>query len=148
MTLVSWSPFREFEDLFSRYGAFPTRRFVSGDTGNESESATWRPVANISETKDEYLIKAELPEVSKDDVDVSVHDSVITIRGERRMENAEETETQHRVESFYGRFARSFSLPADVDERVIHAESKDGVLTVHLPKAAVEKPKAIEIKVK
>lgn len=147
MTLVSWSPFREFEDLFGRYGSLPTRRFVSGDDAGERERASWRPVANISETEKEYLIKAELPEVSKDDVEVSVNDGVITIKGERRMENTEENETQHRIESFYGSFARSFSLPADVDENTIHAESKDGVLKVHLPKTEVEVPKAIEIKV-
>ncbi len=144
MTLVSWSPLREFEDLFSRHGSFPTRHFTPG---SESEQATWRPVANISETEKEYLIKAELPEVSKDDVDVSVNDGVITIKGERRMENTEESETQHRIESFYGSFARSFSLPPDIDERLIQAESKDGVLKVHLPKAEVEKPKSIDIKV-
>ena len=147
MSLVSWSPFLAFEGLFSRYSAFPTRRIVSGNEGSERELAPWRPVANISETEKEYLIKAELPEVSKDDVDVSVHDGVITIKGERRMETTEENETRHRIESFYGSFARSFSLPADVDESAIHAESKDGVLKVHLPKAEVEKPKAIEIKV-
>jgi len=147
MTLVSWSPFREFEDLFGRYGSLPTRRFMSGAVNGDRDQASWRPVANISETENEYLIKAELPEVSKDDVEVLVNDGIITIKGERRMENAEESETQHRIESFYGSFARSFSLPADVDENAIQAESKDGVLKVHLPKAEVEKPKAIEIQV-
>jgi len=146
MTLVSWTPFREFDDLFNRYRSWPKRSLV-GENGGERESAVWRPVANISETDKEYLIKAELPEVSRDDVEVSVHDGIITIRGERRMENTDESETQHRVESFYGSFSRSFSLPADVDETAIMAESKDGVLKVHLPKAEVEKPKAIEIKV-
>ena len=148
MTLLSWSPFREYEDLYGRYGLSPTRRFVSGEAAGEREqAASWRPVANISETEKEYLIKVELPEVSKDNVDVTVNDGVITIKGERRMENTEENETQHRIESFYGSFARSFSLPADVDESTIYAESKDGVLKVHLPKAEVETPKAIEIKV-
>jgi len=147
MTLVSWSPLREFEDLFGRFGAFPTRQIVSGNGGAGSEAAAWRPVANISETENEYLIKAELPEVPKDDVEVSVHDGVITIKGERKMETTEENETQHRIESFYGSFARSFSLPPDVEEDAIRAESKDGVLKVHLPKAEVEKPKAIEIQV-
>jgi len=147
MTLVSWSPFREFEDLFSRYGAVPTRRLSAGGVNSERESETWRPVANISETKDEYLVKAELPEVSREDVEVTVNDGILTIKGERRMEATEETETQHRIESFYGSFARSFSLPADVDETAIQAESKDGVLKIHLPKTVIEKPKAIEIKV-
>lgn len=148
MTLVSWSPLREFEDLFNRYGTFPTRRFLSEQEGDQREAAAWRPVANISETEKEYLIKAELPEVQKEDVEVSVNDDVITIKGERRMESTEENETRHRIESFYGSFARSFSLPADVDASAIRAESKDGVLRVHLPKAEIEKPKAIDIKVK
>jgi len=147
MTVVSWSPFREFENMFSRYGAVPTRRLSASDVSNERESETWRPVANISETKDEYLVKAELPEVSRDDVEVTVNDGVLTIKGERRLEATEETETQHRIESFYGSFARSFSLPADVDENAIQAESKDGVLKIHLPKTVLEKPKAIDIKV-
>lgn len=148
MTLVSWSPFREFENLFGRYGAIPSGRMVTGDSGGERELTAWRPAANISETEKEYLIKAELPEVSKEDVEVSVHDGVITLKGERRYENTDENETQHRVESFYGSFARSFSLPADVDETAIYAESKDGILKIHLPKAEVEKPKAIDIQVK
>ena len=148
MTLVNWSPFREFDDLFSRYGALPTRRFLSGNESSERDTAAWRPVANISETDKEYLIKAELPEVSKDDVEVSVHDGVITLKGERRIENTEENEKQHRIESFYGSFARSFSLPADANEDAIHAESRDGVLKIHIPKAEVEKPKAIDIKVR
>lgn len=147
MSLVNWSPFREFDDLFSRYGTSPTRRFLSGNEGSEREVAAWRPVANISETDKEYLIKAELPEVSKKDVEVSVHDGVITIKGERRYENTEENEKQHRIESFYGSFSRSFSLPADAEEDKIHAESRDGVLKIHIPKAEVEKPKAIDIKV-
>ncbi len=148
MTLVNWSPFREFENLFSRYGALPAGRLLVGDERGEREAASWRPVANISETDKEYLIKAELPEVSKEDVDVSVHDGIITLKGERRIENTEENETRHRIESFYGSFARSFSLPADVDESQIVAESKDGVLRIHLPKAEVESPKAIGIEIK
>ena len=128
-------------------GGFPRGQAVSGRS-DERDLADWRPAANISETDNEYLIKAELPEVSKDDIDVSVHDGVITIKGERRMENTEENEKQHRIESFYGSFSRSFSLPADVDESGIRAESKDGVLKVILPKAKVEKPKAIDIQVK
>ena len=146
MTLVSWSPFREFDDLLNRYSRVSRRQMLPGENGDR-EIATWRPAANISETDNEYLIKAELPEVSKEDIDVSVHDGVITIKGERRMESTEENEKQHRIESYYGSFSRSFSLPADVDETGIRAESKDGVLKVVLPKAAAETPKEIEIQV-
>ncbi len=108
----------------------------------------WRPVANISETADTYVIRAELPEVAKKDIDVSVRDGVITLRGERRLENQGNDEKHHRIESFYGSFARSFTLPADVDETKIKAQSKDGVLTVHLPKTELRKPRAIEVQVR
>jgi HSP20 family protein len=144
MTLVTWSPFREFDDIFNRYNRLSRR---AGLPAADDEGTEWRPVANISETAKEYLIKAELPEVSKDDIEVKVNEGVITIRGERRMKTESDDEQQHRVESFYGSFARSFSLPADVDEAAISADSKDGVLTVHLPKTDVVEPKAIDIKV-
>ena len=146
MTLVSWSPFREFDDLLNRYSRLPRRQLLSGE-GGQGELSEWRPAANISETDNEYLIKAELPEVSKEDIEVSVHDGIITIKGERRMENTEENEKQHRIESYYGSFSRSFSLPADADENGIAAESKDGILKVRIPKVEVQKPKEIEIRV-
>lgn len=147
MAIVNWSPFREFEDLFNRYNRFLSRALPGGET-REGEVVEWRPVANISETDREYLIKAELPEVSKKDVEVTVNEGVITIRGERRYERTDESEKQHRVESFYGSFARSFTLPPDVDASKIYAESKDGVLRVHLPKTEQRKPKPIEIPVR
>ncbi|TFG87256.1 MAG: Hsp20/alpha crystallin family protein [Chromatiales bacterium] len=117
---------------------------ASGD----GAAVEWRPVANISETADTYVIRAELPEVAKKDIDVSVRDGVITLRGERRLENQGNDEKHHRIESFYGSFARSFTLPADVDETKIKAQSKDGVLTVHLPKTELRKPRAIEVQVR
>ena len=148
MTLVNWSPFREFEDAFGRYNRLFSRYLPAAGEGDEANVAQWRPAANISETDKEYLIKAELPEVEKKDVEVSVHEGVITIRGERRFERTDDSEKQHRVESFYGSFARSFTLPADVDEAKIFAESKDGVLKVHIPKSQAKQPKPIEIQVK
>ncbi len=146
MALVSWSPFREFEDLFNQYGRVLGRPQASAE--REGTVVEWRPVANISETDNEYLIRAELPEVEKKDIEVSVHDGVITLRGERRLEKRDDSEKHHRLESFYGSFSRSFALPADVDETKIVAESKDGVLTVHLPKSEVAKPRSIEVKVR
>lgn len=144
MNLTTWSPFRELEDMLNHYSRLSgVERAREGSAGVQ-----WRPVANISETDRAYVIKAELPEVKKEDVEVSVHDGIITIRGERRFEKTDETEKTHRVESFYGSFARSFSLPPDVDESGIEAESADGVLTVRLPKAEAAKPKAIDIKVR
>jgi len=148
MTLVSWSPLRELDDLFNQYGRILGRNTPASAERGAGTPVEWRPVANISETADSYLIKAELPEVAKKDIDVSVRDGVITIRGERRLENQSDDEKHHRIESFYGSFARSFTLPADVDETKIAAESKDGVLTVRLPKAEIVKPRAIEVQVR
>ena len=147
MTLVNWSPFREFEDLFNHYGRLPASRRTTDDARDGTLAVQWRPVANISETNSAYLIKAELPEVAKEDVEVAVHDGVITVKGERRLEQVEESEQQHRVESCYGSFSRSFSLPADANEDAITAESKDGLLTVRIPKTELQQPKAINIQV-
>jgi HSP20 family protein len=109
---------------------------------------TWSPTSNISETDKEYLIKAELPEVKKEDVKVELADGVITISGERKHEKESKDENVLRVESFYGTFSRSFSLPDNVDANAIKAECKDGVLRVHVPKKEPSKPKAIAIDVK
>jgi len=148
MTLVNWSPLRELDDLFNQYGRVLGRAGAPARESNGGTAVEWRPVANISETADTYLIRAELPEVAKKDIDVSVHEGVITIRGERRLENQTNDEKHHRIESSYGAFARSFTLPADVDETRIQAESKDGVLTVRLPKTEVRKPRPIEVQVR
>jgi HSP20 family protein len=148
MTLVNWSPLRELDDIFNQYGRILGRSTAPSAANGEGSAVEWRPVANISETADTYVIKAELPEVAKKDIDVSVRDGVITVRGERRLENQSNDEKHHRIESFYGTFARSFTLPADVDDTKIKAESKDGVLTVHLPKTEARKPRAIEVQVR
>ena len=144
MSLVTWNPFNELDNMLSRYGRFGGRDLAAGNGNRQSE---WRPAADIAETDKAYIIKAELPEVRKEDVDVSVHDGVITIRGERRYEKTDDSEQQHRIESFYGQFSRSFSLPSDVDQNGISAESKDGVLRVYLPKVEAKQPKSIEVKV-
>lgn len=148
MTLVRLNPALEFESLFGRYNRLFNGLFPANDEAGAENAVQWRPAANIVENDREYLIKAELPEVDKKDVQLTVHEGVITIRGERRYERSHDSEKQHRVETFYGNFARSFNLPADVDESRIYAESKDGVLAVHLPKSEARKPKAIEIQIK
>ena len=116
----------------------------SGDGGREME---WAPSADISETDKEYLIRAELPAVKKEDVKVTVDSGTITIEGERKHRKEDKEEKYHRVESFYGSFSRSFSLPDDIDEKTIKCESTDGVLTVHIPKTKATASKPVEIKV-
>jgi HSP20 family protein len=146
--LVRWDPFSEMDRLFNRimprsFGSRP-RLAWSEDGGTKFE---WSPSADISETDKEYLIRAELPAVKKEDVKVTVDGGMITIEGERKQEQQEKNEKFHRVESFYGSFSRSFSLPDNVSMADIKCESKEGVLTVHIPKNEPEKSKPIEIKV-
>ncbi len=147
MTLIRWEPFRELDDIFARYSPIFGRLAARAGAVDEGATATWTPAANISETETEYLIKAELPEVSKEDVKVTVDENVITISGERRKEAEHKDEKVHRVESFYGQFSRSFRLPDDADIGAIQAESRNGVLKVRVPKTPAPKPRTVEVQV-
>ncbi len=146
MNLVSWTPFRDMEGFFDRYQRQLGDRALGREVFKDKEF-DWRPTADISETKKHYLIKAELPEVDKDDVHVSIENGMLTISGERRFEKEDESDTQHRIESMYGKFSRSFTLPSNVDEAHIKAESRNGVLKVRLPKIEEKVVNPIEISV-
>ena len=147
MTLVRWDPFRELEDMSDRLNRMFARPALRSNGKETMTVADWMPTVDISETDGEYLIKAELPEVRKEDVKVTVEDGVLTIQGERRQEKEEKGKRYHRVERSYGSFVRSFSLPESVEEGGVKAEYKDGVLNLHLPKTEKVKPKAIDVKV-
>jgi HSP20 family protein len=147
MNIVKWSPFRELEDIQTRLN-----RFFNELPANRIEPdglffSDWAPAVDIQETDKEFLIKAELPEVKKEDVKVEMLDGVLMIEGERRQEKEEKGKKFHRMERSYGKFVRQFALPADVEPTKIQAEFKDGMLNVHLPKTAAAKPKTIEVKV-
>lgn len=148
MALVRWDPFRELEEMSDRLNRVFTRPAVRTNGNKEQLTvADWMPIVDISETDAEYLIKAELPEVKKEDVKVTVENGVLTLQGERRQEREEKGKKYHRVERSYGSFVRSFTLPESIDESGVKAEYKDGVLNLHLPKSEKVKPKAIEVKV-
>ena len=148
MTLVRWDPFRELEEVSDRLNRMFSRPAVPAKNAREALTvADWSPTVDISESEEEYLIKAELPEVKKENVKVTLEDGVLTLSGERRQEKEEKNVKYHRVERSYGSFVRSFSLPELVDETKVKAEYKDGVLSLHLPKSEKAKPRAIEVKV-
>jgi len=148
MTLIRWTPFRDLDDIFARCSPFLGHRPGNGNaTAEEPAQSTWTPAANISETDAEYLIKAELPEVAREDVKVTVDDGVISIRGERRKDAEQKDEKFHRIESFYGSFARSFRLPEDADVAAIQAESRNGVLRVRVPKQPAARARTVEVQV-
>jgi HSP20 family protein len=109
--------------------------------------AEWAPAVDVQETDGEYLIKADLPDVKKEDVHVELQDGMLCLRGERRQEKEEKGKKFHRIERAYGQFERRLALPSEVDSQKVAAEFKNGVLNVHLPKSAHAKPRAIEVKV-
>jgi HSP20 family protein len=148
MTLVKWDPFRELEEMSERLNRLFTRPAIARSNGKELLTvADWVPTVDISETDQEYLIRAELPEVKKEDVKVTLEDGVLTIQGERKHEKEEKGKRFHRVERSYGSFVRSFTLPEEIDDGNVKAEFKDGMLNLHLPKSEKAKPKAIEVRV-
>lgn len=147
MDIIRWNPFHELEDIQTRLNRFfnevPARRLEKDGLF----FADWAPLVDIQETDQEYLIKAELPEVKKEDVKVEVLDGVLTIEGERTQEKEEKGKKFHKVERSYGKFVRQFSLPMEVEAAKVRADYKDGVLNVHLPKTVAAKPKTVEVKV-
>jgi HSP20 family protein len=146
MRVIKWEPFRDVDDVFDRFFAETMRRWPRPAT--ESRAAfDWAPAADVSETEAEYVIKADLPEVRKEDVSITVQDGVLTLSGERRQDKREENEKLHRVERVYGSFARRFALPENADEQAIRAESRDGVIRIHIPKQKVVQPQPRQIEI-
>jgi len=119
-----------------------------GDSDRDGNiMASWSPRADVTENSDSYLIKVELPGVSKNDVKITLRENILTIKGEKKAEKEEKEHNYHRIERSYGSFERSFSMPGNVKGEKIDASYKDGVLTVTLPKIEEAKPKEIEVKV-
>lgn len=146
MQLIKWNPTRDlfslrhhmnglFDDFF-----YPTRK-TNGDEGLRD----WNPAVDIYEEADNIVVKAELPGVDKEGINVDVKDRVLTIKGERTMDNEVNEDKYYRREHTYGSFERAFTLPLDVDPEVIKAEYKDGVLKVMVPKPEERKPKQITV---
>jgi len=141
MTLVRWDPVRELAgmevDRLSR---------MFSDFYGDVFSGTWVPPVDIYETPErEYVIKAELPEMKREDINITFENNVLTLRGERKFEHDTRREAFQRFERQYGGFTRSFTLPATVDGNRISASYKDGVLTVRLPQREEARPKQIEV---
>ena len=148
MTLVRWDPSRELEEMSDRLNRMFSRQSLPQANGKETMVvADWVPSVDVSETDGDYQIQAEIPDVKREDVKVTLEDGVLTIQGERKQEKEEKGKKYHRIERSYGRFVRSFTLPDLVDEEKVKAEFKDGVLNLQLPKSEKAKPKAIEVTV-
>jgi HSP20 family protein len=146
MSFIRWEPFNAMDDMLNRFPAWFGR--WPRQPGALETSSECAPSVDISETEGEYLIRASLPGMKKDDVELTLADGMLTLSGERQQQMEQKDEKFHKVESFYGAFSRSFALPDAVEADAIRADSKDGVLTVHVPKTKVEIRKPTTIKVK
>ena len=139
-TLSIWNPIHEMDELFHN-------RLASVLGGEGAQSVAWSPVVDIEETELNYMIRAELPGLSKENVKVTVEDGVLTLSGERDLERKVEGKTFHRIERSHGTFTRSFTLPENADAESVSANYKDGLLEIRVAKCEEAQPKSIEVRV-
>jgi HSP20 family protein len=142
-------PFKEMRDMQSRFATLFNRLPMKKENGKEEflGASEWMPAVDIVEDEKEYLIKAELPEIRKEDLKVTVQDGVLALTGERKFEKEEKGKKFHRVERAFGTFSRTFELPIDANTVRITAEFKDGLLKVHLPKSEDAKLRSVDVKI-
>jgi HSP20 family protein len=145
-TITRWEPFGGLSTLHDQVNRLFNQTLFRGQ-GEESALTTWAPSVDIYETPNELVVKADLPDVTEKDIDVRVENNLLTIRGERKFEKNISEDNYLRVERSYGSFSRSFSLPNTVNTESIHAEYKNGVLTVKLPKREESKPRQVKVNV-
>jgi HSP20 family protein len=146
MSMTRWEPFHGLNSLQEHVNRLFEDGFARSRSG-QSELTSWAPAVDIYETENELVVKADLPDVQEKDIDVRVENNTLTIRGERKFSNEVHEDNYLRVERAYGTFTRSFSLPNTVNTETIHAEYRNGVLKVRMPKREESKPKQIKISV-
>ncbi len=150
--LARWQPITELERWFDQFDRMFDRmleRFFrewERPWGLERRWTIWSPAVEVVETSDAYIVRAELPGVKPEDIEVTLQDDILTIRGKRERSEERKDETIHIVERAYGEFARSLRIPADVKAEAVEATYKDGILEVRLPKSEESKPRRIEVK--
>jgi HSP20 family protein len=143
MALVRWEPAREVDSLQSEVNRVFDAFF--GGSGGVSRARRWVPAMDLVETESQLVLKADLPGLGHDDINIEVKDGVLTISGERRAEHEQNSEGFYRVERAFGQFSRSMTLPDSIDAEQISADFHDGVLEVHIPKPEERKPHRVAI---
>ena len=148
-TLITWKQLREMDEAQNRFnrflGGFSNR--MAPDQTHSLTVTDWSPEVDISQDDHGYLLKADLPEMKKDDVRVTVEDGILSVSGERKSEKEDHKRKFHRIERAFGNFRRSFTLPEDTDSTKVTAEFRDGVLKIHLPTTTKARSKALDVKV-
>lgn len=145
MPITKYSPFTDFEASFPSLKAFEetmTRLFA------EPNSRPWVPPVDILENENELIVKADLPDLKLEDIDLRIENGTLTLKGERKFEKSTEKGGYHRMERSYGKFERAFALADTVDAEHVKADYKNGVLTVTLPKKEIAKPRQVKIDVR
>jgi HSP20 family protein len=144
MQLTRFNPLAEIEEIQNRLN----RMFLDrAGKPQEAAFADFMPAVDIEETDGAFIVKADLPDVKKEEIKIQFQDGVLAIEGERRQEKEEKGKRFHKIEREYGRFVRRFAMPTDVDADKVRAEFKEGVLKVFLPKATTALPKQIDVKI-
>jgi HSP20 family protein len=146
MSITRWDPFRNISTLQEQVNRLFENSVQNGRSDN-SALTTWAPAVDIYETENELVLKADIPDMNENDLDIRVENSMLTIRGERKFEQKVKEDNYLRIERTYGSFTRSFGLPNTVNTETIKAAYKNGVLTVELPKRAESKPKQVKVNV-
>jgi HSP20 family protein len=147
MAIVRWEPFRDLVTTQDRFNRLFNDTLARAFGNEEPSSRAWMPPVDIYETDDKLVLKAELPGINPNDVEVRVEDNTLYLKGERKFEKEVKEENLHRVERSYGSFSRTFALPGSIDADKVQAEYKDGVLTLTMPKREEAKPKTIKINI-
>jgi HSP20 family protein len=148
MAIVRWDPFREMSDMQDRMGRLLGEFYGRRGADDVMRRGAWIPPVDIFENgSHELVIKAELPDMKRDDIQLTVDNNTLTISGEKKMDSELKDESCHRIERAYGSFSRSFSLPPTVDGAKVSADYKAGVLTIRLPLREEAKPRQIQVKV-
>jgi HSP20 family protein len=148
MAIVRWEPFRELATLQSEVNRLFNTAFDAPTGGTGANGGTlrrWMPAMDLVETPDHFVLRADLPGMSEEDVHIEVEDRVLTVSGERKAEHESEKEGFHRVERAFGAFSRSLTLPDGVDPEAVQASFDRGVLEVRIPKPEQRKPRRISI---
>ncbi len=148
MAIVRWDPFREISSMQERINRLFGEMYSRRSEDDLMSRGEWLPAVDIHETdKGELVLRAELPGMKREEIDLRVENNVLTLRGERKRESEVRDDQYHRIERAYGTFARSFALPSTIDTEKVRAEYKDGVLTVTMPTREEAKPKQIPVHV-
>lgn len=147
MAIVRYNPFKELRTMQEQMNRLLDLAW-NREAGEELKEGIWQPSVDIYEDEESVVIKAEVPDIDQNDIEVRIEDNTLTLKGERKLDQSIRKENYHRVERYYGPFQRSFSLPPTIDQEKVKATCERGVLTLILPKREEKKPKQITVEVK